>query len=279
MNIQEYISSGILELYVYGALSDAESREVSKVLLEDDEVRTEVEEIERALQDLAMGTAPYNPEALLASIMAKLNRDQAGDKNVVQLKPTKADKRQRVLMYISLAASVILLIGVFSLLTKNNDLREQLQKSETQQVVTSSKVESAQSQMDQMQNELNQTQNLLNIFRSKQVYKIPLSGQKVAPDAYVNVFWDKANQVAYIDAQGLPAPPPGKVYQVWSLKLNPLAPTSIGLLSNFAQDQNKIFEIANPNESQGFAISLEPAGGSPTPTMDQIYTLGTVTSG
>ena len=275
MNIQEYISSGILELYVYGALSDAESREVSTVLQEHDDVREEVEEIEHALQNLAMGTAPYNPEKLLASIMAKLNN---GNNKVVEMQPSPAGKRQRVLMYISIAASIILLVGVFSLLSKNNALRDEIQQKESQQVVISSKIEETQSQVDQMQEELNQTQDLLEIFRSKQVYKIPLSGQKVAPDAYVNVFWDKANNKAYIDAKGLPEPPEGKVYQVWSLTLNPLTPTSMGLLDNFAQDQNKVFELENPNESQAFGITLEPAGGSKTPTMEQLYTLGTVVS-
>lgn len=276
MNIDEYISSGILELYVYGALSDAESREVSTVLLEHDDVRKEVEEIEQALQNLATGTAPYNPQEVLARIMSKLENREP---KVVQLEPTRREKRQRVLMYISLAASILLLVGIFSLLSKNNSLRKEIQKSSTQQVVNSSKVEDAQSQVDQLQNELAQTQNLLEIFRGRQVYKIPLSGQKVAPDAFVNVFWDKANNVAYIDAEGLPDPPPGKVYQVWSLTLNPLTPTSLGLLDDFAQDQNKIFELNNPNESQAFGITLEPAGGSPAPTMDQLYTLGTVVSG
>ena len=64
--IEDYISSGILELYVYGALSETESREVTKMLKEYPEVEKEVEEIEDALQKLATGLAPYNPEALLA---------------------------------------------------------------------------------------------------------------------------------------------------------------------------------------------------------------------
>ena len=70
--IEEYISSGILELYVYGALSETESREVTDMLREYPEVEKEVEEIEDALQKLAVGVAPYNPEALLASLKSKL---------------------------------------------------------------------------------------------------------------------------------------------------------------------------------------------------------------
>lgn len=47
MDINEYISSGILELYVYGALSESESAEVTRTLREYPEVRQEVEEIEK----------------------------------------------------------------------------------------------------------------------------------------------------------------------------------------------------------------------------------------
>ena len=54
-----------------------------------------------------------------------------------------------------------------------------------------------------------------------------LAGQKVSPNSYAKVYWDKTSNSIYLDAQGLPAPPKGKVYQVWSLKMSPLMPTSI----------------------------------------------------
>jgi hypothetical protein len=47
-------------------------------------------------------------------------------------------------------------------------------------------------------------------------------------------------EVVYIDAAGLPEPPKGMVYQVWALKLNPLTPTSIGLLDNFDKNNSRI---------------------------------------
>ncbi|MGB3774402.1 MAG: anti-sigma factor, partial [Leeuwenhoekiella sp.] len=132
MDIQEYISSGILELYVYGALTDIESREVSKTLKEHEEVRSEVEEIEAALQNLAIAAAPFNPESLLISIKEKLGKKAT---KVVPLQDDKSIKRQRILMYISLAASLALLIGLFSLLSKNNQLRDELNQRDAQQVV------------------------------------------------------------------------------------------------------------------------------------------------
>lgn len=61
-----------------------------------------------------------------------------------------------------------------------------------------------------------------------------------------------------------------------TLKLDPLSPTSLGTIDNFTANDSKIFTINNPNESQAFGITLEPAGGSKTPTLEQLYTLGAV---
>ena len=86
----------------------------------------------------------------------------------------------------------------------------------------------------------------------------------------------KEKHTVYIDAAGLPEPPKGMVYQVWSLKLNPLTPTSIGLLDRFKEQDSRIFAVNDAVDAEAFGITLEPAGGSETPTMTQLYTLGKV---
>lgn len=267
MNIQEYIDSGILELYVYGALTSTESEEVSKVLMQYPEVEQEVSEIEVALQNLASAAAPYNPEAMIAAIKSKLRTHQG----VIQLKPSASQKRAKIISFISVAASLIFLVGIFVLLNRTNTLRQELKVAEAEKAIMETKIEDS-------ENSLKQTKTILAVIRDPKVTKIPLAGQQVAPDAYVNVFWDKDQNKAYIDAMGLPEPPEGMVYQVWSLKLDPLTPTSMGLLDDFSANETKIFSLDNPNESQAFGITLEPAGGSESPTMDQLYTLGVVAS-
>ena len=49
-------------------------------------------------------------------------------------------------------------------------------------------------------------------------------------------------------------------------------------LDSFTADTNKIFTINNANESEAFGITLEPAGGSASPNLEQLYTLGAVAS-
>ena len=72
-NLKEYIESGILELYVYGALSDTENVEVYKVLKEHPEVREEVKEIEKSLRALSTAVAPSDTAPLYNNIKEKLN--------------------------------------------------------------------------------------------------------------------------------------------------------------------------------------------------------------
>ena len=265
MDIKEYISSGILELYVYGALTEAESREVSRALKEYPEVRQEVEEIEIALQKLSSAAAPsYNAEALLADIKRKLSH-KSGD-TVIGI-----DRKKETdwVSYIGWAATILLLVGLFFVFEDKNDLREQLNREKAR----SARMEQ---QIADAREDAEKTEELLAVLRDKNVSKVPLQGQNVAPGAYAAVYWNKEENKAYIDAKDLPEPPRGKVYQVWSLKLEPLSPTSIGLLDDFAADNNKIFSLENANESQAFGITLEPEGGSESPTMDQLYVLGVV---
>ncbi|MFD1095656.1 anti-sigma factor [Salegentibacter chungangensis] len=268
MDIEKYISSGILELYVYGALSEEESREVTRVLKEYPEVRKEVEEIEAALTKLAISTAPYNPEHLLATLKEKLRNS---NNNTTVTHPAASKERTPWFSYIGWAASILLLVGLFFLFNENNELRTSLRE----QKVKNARMEQ---QIADAREDAEKTKELLAVLRDKEVNRIPLKGQNVAPEAYAQVYWNEKEQKAYIDAQGLPEPPRGKVYQVWSLTMQPLTPTSIGLLEDFEKDENKVFSLENANKSEAFGITLEPEGGSESPTMDQLYVLGTVAS-
>ncbi|HKL35278.1 MAG TPA: anti-sigma factor [Salegentibacter sp.] len=264
MDIQKYISSGILELYVYGALSEKESREVSCVLKEYPEVKAEVEEIEKALLTLSAATAPNNAEHLIDSIKEKLGASS--------LRPAPKTTPLRTINWITYsgwAASLLLLIGLFVFFNRTNELREDLNAANARNVQMEEQIAKAREDAEK-------AEELLAVIRDRNVKRIPLEGQQIAPEAFASVYWNTKENTAYIDAKELPEPPRGKVYQVWSLTMQPLAPTSIGLLENFEADDNKVFSLENQNQSEAFGITLEPEGGSETPTMDQLYVLGTV---
>ncbi|WP_311196090.1 anti-sigma factor [Antarcticibacterium sp. 1MA-6-2] len=162
-------------------------------------------------------------------------------------------------------------MGLFALYNQNQHLKESLQALEQRNNEIENEIADA-------RRDVTKKQELLNVLRDKNIIEVDLGGQDIAPDAYATAYWDKEQNITFIDAKNLPEPPRGMVYQVWSLKLSPLTPTSLGLLENFKEDENKIFRLQNSQPSEGFGITLEPAGGSESPTLEKLYALGTISS-
>ena len=260
MDVQKYIASGILELYVAGILSDKENLEIANYSKEYPEILKEIEAIEASILELSKKASP-GLKYSFKSIMDRMNKD---------IKVIAIDKRRSpILSYVGWAASVLLAIGLFWMYQENEQLKSNIQVVEQQNTTL-------EEQIADIDSSLENTQELLNTIRDKNISVIPLGGQEVSPTSYAKAYWNKENQKVFIDAKGLPEPPDGFVYQVWSLKLSPLTPTSVGLLEDFTSDENKIFTLNNPNESEAFGITLEPAGGSESPNLEQLYTLGVV---
>ena len=257
--MEEFIESGILESYVYGLLSEEENNEVQKMINKHDEVKKEVEAIEQSVYRLSTGTAPY----LSALNYEKIKNKIGLNPKVIPLKPN------RLLVYSGWAASLAFAIGTYVIFNK-------YQSTQSQVEIVSTDNEKLKNEIELITNKNQDYTEILNFIRRKNVENVELGGQAVSPSSFAEVFWDKNSQKVIIDASGLPAPPEGKVYQVWSLKLDPLTPTSIGLLEDFANNSTKLFEVNDVNDAEGFGITLEPEGGSITPTMEQLYTLGTI---
>lgn len=265
MDIKAYIASGILELYIAGILSEKENEEVYALMQQYPEIFKEVIQIETAIIKLTASVSNHTNTEILKLVKQKLGLI---DKEV---KIIPISKRYNWVTYTGWAAAVVLAGGLFWTLNQNNQLKTNIKVAEIQQSLLETKIEISRSSIAE-------ANALINVLRSDEVFQIPLNGQGNFKDTYAKVYWDKNEKRIFLDAQGLPNPPKGKVYQVWSLTLNPLTPTSLGTIEEFIEDSNKIFEINNPNLSEAFGITLEPEGGSLTPTMDQLHTLGVVSS-
>ena len=260
MNTKEYIDSGVLELYVYGLLSDPENEEVNRIALTHPEIMQEIISIEKAILNISTSFSPFLSVDNFARIKSQLELKHS---KVIPLQSKSA------IQYMGWAAAILLLLGLgyqYNLLhqTQSQIVTVEAEKSKLQEVLVSSEIKNK------------QTQDALAVIRDVNNTVVNLGGQAVSPKSYAKVYYNKNTQVVYVDAAGLPEPPKGMVYQVWALKLNPLTPTSIGLLDNFASDNRKIFAVDKAAGAEGFGITLEPAGGSKSPTMEQLYALGKV---
>lgn len=273
-NIQEYIDSGILELYVYGKLNEAEIAEVQKMAQQYDKVNEEIYAIEQALILLSGSVAPSlsvkNYESiknhLIGPVSFQISNEDETSNTVKEIKKN----RSKALIYIGWITAIIVTLLSFY-------FYDQFQKE------WNLKEKSFESEKSNLKNKLielnslnDEAEHLITVFRDTSNLVVPLHGQDVAPKSFAKIYWNKQTKTIYIDALGLPNPPLGMVYQVWSFKLNPLTPTSLGILDTYKRDGRKFFKVNPSDNSEAFGISLEPEGGSETPTLEQLFTLGKV---
>ena len=262
MENKEYLESGILELYVYGLLSESENDEVTAMSNKNPEIKAEILSIEKAIINLSSSFSPFISHSQFEKIKVQLELKHS---KVVSMK--SGSNRAS---YMGWAASIVLLLGIGYQYSKLNQTNNQVatiekEKSKLQETVVD------------LETKNKETETVLNVVRDETNTVISLGGQAAAPTAKAKIYWNKQTQVVYVDASGLPEPPKGKEYQIWSLKLQPqLTPTSIGMLVNFGANRSKLFAVEKTGDAEAFGITLEPAGGSASPTMDQLYTLGKV---
>lgn len=265
MTPQEYIESGILEFYVYGILTETENEEVIKMASQHPEIMEEILHIENSVIMLSGSVAPKLSGKNYEKIKSLIFNDHTEEKEEVIPEKSKSG----LATYLGWIAAVILLVagGYFFLQNetgKKNILNLQTEQSKLQQEIIDSELKSRQSDA------------YLSIIRNRENRVISLEGQDAAPKAFAKIYWNSETHQVYVDGLNLPEPPEGMVYQVWALELNPLTPLSIGLLEDFRNHSSKIFELDNVIEAEAFGITLEPSGGSPTPTLEQLFVLGKV---
>ncbi len=266
METQQYIESGILELYVFGALSESEMSEVAKIARENIEIQTEILSIEKAIMTLNFSLSPK----LSADNYARIkNKIFESNDDVIQLKTENESKSKNWKSYIGWAAALVFAVGIGYQYMNT-------QKIESEVVLMEKEKSKLKSDFNSLIIKNKNTQEIIAIIRDDTNSIISLAGQVAAPTAKAKIHWNKSSGKVYVDAAGLPEPPEGMEYQIWSLKLNPLTPTSIGMLKDFKDNNMKLFAVNNTNDAQAFGITLEPKGGSLTPTMEQLYTLGKV---
>ena len=263
MEARAYLESGILELYVFGTLSESETQEVAQMAEKYPEIQEEIISIEKAVISLSYSMAPYLSAANYDRIRETLIEKHG---KVVEMQP-----KSNIALFIGWAAAVILMIGIGWQYTQLDSAKNQIVTVETEN-------DTLQKELIQTKLTQTQTESILAVVRDQNNTVVALGGQAVSPESNAKVYWNQATQTVYVDAAGLPEPPEGFVYQVWALKLDPLTPTSIGLLDNFKGNNSRMFAVNNATEAQAFGITLEPAGGSVSPTLEQLYTLGKVSS-
>jgi hypothetical protein len=273
-------------LFALGALSQRESTSFDAHLREGCAVcGSALAEFEMVAESLAVAVpeasaAPYLRDLLMVRIEREAQeaprRTGASVVNFPERSTADASKHTfwKAALPWALAAS-FLIAFVVSFVVWRMDRQEMTALISSNEQEASSAVKDNLELREKLRRESMRTDELnqINAVLSSAKWRVlTLAGQDPAPSASAKVYWDiKSNR--WVVSADLPPAPPGKTYQLWFVTHD--AKISAGLIS---PDQNghgyAVVRVpSNVTRLAAAAITLEPEGGSPQPTMP-IYALG-----
>ena len=277
MNIQEYIESGKLELFLLGELTEREREEVIAMAKAYPEIQQELDALEQSMFafDELTGKAPSAQvkEKIFASLEEEFKKEETPKTspvvsnpapvvtNVVKLTPWKPFAVAASLVAILASAAAIYFAGKFY--ETDQKFTALLQD---QQVMADN--------LNQVKLEYEKTDSRLDRLVAGDFRKVEMKGEalKMQKDAKVDVFWDQKAQEVFVAVNNLNSLSAEFDYQLWAIGKD--GPVGIGLVN-----PGEKFTLQQMNavaEAGAFAITIEPKGGSKAPTLDKLVVLGEV---
>jgi anti-sigma-K factor RskA len=294
MDTEIYISSGILELYCAGALSEAEMREVERMASQFAAVKKEIQAIELALwsfnehvfagphdqlkTELIAGIKLNSPNTIIEKTHeTALNNAVEPEVNIVEIpivlpaakeiipeqteKPLKASKKTISMgVFLVIILPIILAFGAFGLWNNWDALLQELTAAKK----LAANAEKSRAQID---SNLKATSQTLDTLRNPDLIKITLSGMKFSPAAKAVIYWNKNTNQILLDPVLIPLEDKDHCYQLWAM--NKGETLSLGTFS--ATNKNKqMLPMKAVDKASVFIISLEPKNGSAIPNIAQL---------
>jgi len=253
MNIEEYISSGIIEAYVLGLCSQSEKLEV-------EELRNKFPELENAIIEFEVNLEKKLGEEFVSptretdiAILEKLDSLSAPVVNI-RSGGNRGNRNSRIRF--AVAAAILFIIAgsyfVFSLLRQNNRLRDELAllKNNPESLPGSD----------------------YEIMKNPGITPVALYGVGIHAICRCTMFWDKQTGKGYIMIHHLPKSGKRGSYRLWAEVGE--QPVNIGILDD--EIRGRFIEIKDiPQNAKSFMVTMEISGEATVPS-EQVYLRGSI---
>ncbi len=226
--------------YALGALTPEETKSFEAALATSPELQREVAELRELNALLAQRDRQAPPPQLKQRL-----RERIGAEKHAALPRTRS-RLPQALLGLGLAASLVLALGLY------------LRLRSLQQTLTGN------------EQRLAEREATLNALLEPTVQLTTLTATGAAPPI-VQVFWNRAANTLILHTFRLKPAPDGRIYQLWLLPKQG-KPIPSTLFNTESTGHQLVQGVAVPADQQiaGFALTVEPAGGSPQPTTTPI---------
>lgn len=117
-------------------------------------------------------------------------------------------------------------------------------------------------------------QELLAILRAPKTQLVALAGLKPSPTSQGRMWWNREAGGLFV-ANGLPATPSGKTYQLWAIAGGKSVSAGVFDVDPSGSATLHVMPLPAVGTVEVFAVTLEPAGGLPQPS-GEMYLSGKV---
>ena len=264
MQIKEIISSGILEQFVLGTASPDEIKIVEEHISHP-EIQAELNNISDALETYAQAFAINPSDSVRKNILSKIGAHQFTQTiNKTDDQPIGKVYKMNIYLKYAVAASLILLIGSVII---NFSLYNKYKKSSQEFAETKQELNNQKQVAIDMDKEI-------SLVKNKMAVPVVLNGTPHSPESLAKIFWMKDSGAVYVDPSNLPQIPMDKQYQLWAIVDG--KPVDAGMISSKNGDFFHFQKMKSFGKAQAFAITIEKAGGSPSPTMTEMVVMAKI---
>ena len=156
------------------------------------------------------------------------------------------------------------MLAVFSILLWRDlrDTRRTLRHTHAQ-------LEQVQSDLARTNKDLAEAKMIRDLMHAPDAWPLTLVSRKTPPQPQIKTVYSKQQGALLLMASNLTPLPENKIYQVWLLPANGGAPMSAGWFKPDSKGNGMMFhKLASADvPAKGFAVTIEPSGGSQTPTL------------
>ncbi|GEP92230.1 Anti-sigma-K factor rskA [Chitinophaga terrae (ex Kim and Jung 2007)] len=299
MDVQQYISSGILESYVFGMLPEEEQIEVELAALQYPDIRAAVRALQQDKERFVQLYSIAPPAGIKEKILAMIHEDEVPLGNnalpkELQFKPslTEPQKQQSVKLPLSLpvnakpklpnktatakrtsdrnwkyatAAIIVILIGSvvlnFFFFNASNDYEGRYKEL----IATRERLDAEKAKKNEASLKSTDQERLLN---DPAVSWTHIDGTGAYEGNSVRVGWNTKTKSLLLQAELMPLPPKGKQFHLWALVNNVYK--DAGVFATGMTVTRNLQQMQEMDSISAYTISLQPVGVTRPPVEEEV---------
>ena len=252
-----------LALYAMGSLDDPKDLAALQAHLGTcGDCRRELEALRADMALLALSaTGPQPPARSRQRLLSAI----AAEPRVERRKPQRyAVGRLRTRWFSFAPMIVMVLLAIFSLL-----LWRDVRNTRFQLRVARAQIEQMQAEVTRQNIELAGAKKVGDLLHASDAWPITLVSVKTPQPPQLKMIYSRQKGSLLLMAINAPTLPDDKIYALWLLPADGSAPMAAGWFKPDKQGNGMIFHTFKSTGigAKAFAVTIEPAGGSETPTM------------